>query len=84
MEEIANHCDKILVINRGEIYKYGTPKEIFGESEKLSEFGLEAPQVTRLCNILRARGVDLPRDIYTVDEAFRAISALLERRRGDA
>ena len=83
MEEIANHCDKILVINRGEIYKYGTPKEIFGELEKLSEFGLEAPQVTRLCNILRARGVDLPRDIYTVDEAFRAISALLERRRGD-
>ena len=84
MEEIANHCDRILVLNKGELYKYGTPKEIFGESERLSEFGLEAPQVTRLCNLLREKGIALPRDIYTVDDAFGAIEAAFKGVGADA
>lgn len=82
MEEIATHCDKILVLSKGEVYKYGTPSEIFAESEKLAEFGLEAPQVTRMCELIRAAGVELPRDIYTVDAAFDALFPLLSG--GDA
>ena len=84
MEEIANHCDKILVLNNGEVYKYGTPKEIFGESEKLAGLGLEAPQISRLCGLLRAKGIELPPDVFTVDDAFDAIVPLLQRGRGNA
>ena len=84
MEEIAAHCDRILVLKRGELYKYGTPSEIFGESEKLAGLGLEPPQVTRLCGILRSRGIALPPDVFTVDGAFEAISALLKGGARDA
>ena len=84
MEEIATHCDRILVLSKGEVYKYGTPSEIFSESEKLSEFGLEAPQVTRLCSIIRGSGISLPNDIYTVDAAYDALLPLLKGGARDA
>jgi len=78
MEEIATHCDSILVLSHGEVWKSGTPKEIFSESERLAEQGLEAPQVTRMCDLIRAEGVDLPHDIFTVDAAFDALLPLLK------
>ena len=84
MEEIARHCDEILVLNRGEVWKHGTPAQIFSESEKLTEFGLEPPQVTRICTLIRSEGIDLPRDIYTVEDAFLAISAARRGVKPDA
>ena len=82
MEDIAEHCDRILVMNDGEVAGYGTPKEIFRDPEKLVGFGLAVPQITRVFSLLRKEGIDLPDDVYTVDEAFDAIARLWERKGG--
>lgn len=82
MEDIAEHCDRILVMNDGEVFDYGTPKKIFRRASELVGLGLDTPQITRICSILRERGADLPNDIYTLDEAFNAIISLGERKGG--
>ncbi len=82
MEDIAEHCDRILVMNDGEVFDYGTPKKIFRRASELVGLGLDTPQITRICSILRERGADLPDDIYTLDEAFNAIISLRERKGG--
>lgn len=82
MEDIAEHCDRILVMNDGEVFDYGTPKKIFRRASELVGLGLDTPQITRICSILRERGADLPDDIYTLDEAFNAIISLGERKGG--
>ena len=39
---------EILVVNDGEIYKDGTPKEVFSNAEMLTAVGLDVPQCTAL------------------------------------
>ncbi|NLN05402.1 MAG: hypothetical protein GX166_11435 [Clostridiaceae bacterium] len=57
----------------------GTPKEIFVRSKELKEAGLEQPQITTLINELVDEGIDLPRDIITVEEALEHIKPLIVR-----
>ncbi|MGI8313835.1 energy-coupling factor ABC transporter ATP-binding protein [Halobacillus mangrovi] len=46
VERIAAYCDKVLVLNHGEIQMFGTPEEILTEIEELHALTLHAPQVT--------------------------------------
>ncbi|WP_160848673.1 ATP-binding cassette domain-containing protein [Pontibacillus yanchengensis] len=46
VERIATYCDKILVLNEGEVQAFGTPEEVFTQIELLHQFQLNAPQVT--------------------------------------
>ncbi|HHT92107.1 MAG TPA: energy-coupling factor transporter ATPase [Clostridiaceae bacterium] len=78
MDEVTN-ADRVLLIDNGRIIMEGTPKEIFIRSEELKEAGLEQPQITTLVNELADEGIDLPRDIITVDEALEHIKPLIAR-----
>ncbi|MFD2923040.1 energy-coupling factor ABC transporter ATP-binding protein [Halobacillus naozhouensis] len=46
VERIAAYCDKILVLDEGQIQMSGTPNEIFTRVERLHQLTLHAPQVT--------------------------------------
>lgn len=46
VERIATYCDKILVLNEGEIQLFGTPEEVFTNIEFLHRLKLNGPQVT--------------------------------------
>lgn len=76
MEDMAQLADKLLVMNKGEKYMFGTPKEIFANREKLLACGLDVPMITKVILKLRDNGVDLPQDIITVQEAAEAILKL--------
>lgn len=77
MEDMARYCDRLVVMNDGEIYMEGAQKEVFGEAEKLMQIGLDVPEITRLIAKLRAGGMPLSPEIYTVEDAKLAIAALL-------
>ena len=47
-------ADRVIVLNRGEIYLDGTPVEVFAQFEKIKKAGLDTPQVTELMNLLEA------------------------------
>ncbi len=76
MEEIARLCDRVYVLADGKTILSGTPREIFGQPERLTELGLGVPQVTAAMQALRDRGLDVRDDVLTIDEAEEEIAAL--------
>ncbi|WP_123054702.1 energy-coupling factor transporter ATPase [Clostridium sp. JN-1] len=67
MEEAAE-ADRIVVIDEGKVAMEGTPRNIFSQVEKMKQLGLDVPQVTELSYELRKSGVNLRKDILTIDE----------------
>ncbi len=76
MEDMAQIADKILVMNKGEKYMYGTPKEIFSRRDMLLSCGLDVPMVTKVILKLRENGINIDSNIITVEEAVKAILSL--------
>lgn len=77
MEDMARYCDRLVVMNDGKILLRGTQSEVFGRADELQSIGLGVPDITKLCALLRAGGMPLPDDIYTVEAATAAITPLL-------
>lgn len=76
----AVHADRIIVVDHGEVVMEGKPKEVFSQVETLKALGLDVPQVTELCYLLRKEGVDIPGDIITEAECIQALEKLLEKK----
>ncbi len=72
----AKSADRVAVIDSGRVIIEGKPSEVFSEVEKIKGLGLDVPQVTELFHWLNLDGLDLPRDVLTVDEAFEAICGI--------
>ena len=70
MEDAAKMADRIIVMERGKILLQGTPEEIFCHADELVQAGLNIPQVTQVFSELRRRGVDIPGNVYTVEQAL--------------
>ncbi|MCL2247960.1 MAG: energy-coupling factor transporter ATPase [Oscillospiraceae bacterium] len=68
MEEIAKNAERIVVLNKGEVTQDASPAEVFVNSEKLTNLGLAAPKATLIAERLRASGVDLKQEIYTLEQ----------------
>lgn len=64
----AVEADRIIVMEEGQIVLEGTPKEVFSQVEKVKALGLDVPQVTELAFQLRKEGINIPKDILTVEE----------------
>ena len=78
MEDVAKLADRILVMNGGSIEMFDTPSKIFENAERLSQIGLNVPQITQVCDRLRAAGMPLAGGIYTIEDAAWQISKLLK------
>ena len=78
MEDVANLADRIIVMNGGSIEMFNTPSKIFENAERLSQIGLNVPQITQVCDRLRAEGMPLADGIYTIEDAAWQISKLLK------
>lgn len=56
MEDIADHADRIIVMNKGQIDIMGSPREVFRKSSHLESIGLGVPEITRLTALLEKNG----------------------------
>ncbi len=79
MEDVARFADRIMVLDDSRLVMFGKTKEVFSVPDKLEKIGLRVPQVTKLTQLLRQRGYDIPEGILTVDEAFSEITAFLKK-----
>ena len=77
MEDMAYYCDDVVVMSNGGVLYHGSRGEVFSHVEELASSGLDIPQITRLMKLLRERGLPVPKNIYTVDEAVRSLRTLL-------
>lgn len=75
MEEVID-ADQVFVMDDGHIVMHGTPREIFSRVDELKSYRMDVPQVTMLAEVLRKRGLDLPRGILRRDELVEALCRL--------
>ena len=73
MDDIARFADNVVIMNRGRVLMEGTPREVFVREDFIRQAGLDVPQITNIVKALKAGGMDIPSDIYTMDEAVDAI-----------
>ncbi|HYF93573.1 MAG TPA: energy-coupling factor transporter ATPase [Symbiobacteriaceae bacterium] len=79
MEEAAL-ADRVVVMAGGRVALEGTPRDVFVQSQRLRELRLDVPPAVAAAERLRARGVDLPAGILTLDELVEALCRLRSAR----
>ena len=57
MNDIADICDKVVVMDDGKCLMMDTPKNVFAESEKLKSIGLDLPDITQLLLDLHGKSI---------------------------
>ena len=72
MDEVID-ADKVFVMEQGKVVLQGTPREVFSEVERLENYRLDVPQVTKLAYELKKSGVSIDETVLTVEEFREAI-----------
>lgn len=67
LEEAAK-ADRMIVMNKGELYREGTPEEIFQMDEELIELGLDIPFPVKVSKVLREEGISLSKYFLSEEE----------------
>lgn len=75
MEDMARYVNRLVVMDKGTIAYDGTPAEVFSHYRELEKLGLMAPQVTYVIEGLAKRGIFLPHNAITVEQAVASILA---------
>ena len=75
MEEVIA-ADRVFVMDEGRIAMQGTPREVFGQVERMRMLRLDVPQVTMLAHELIGAGLPLPEGILTVEELTDELNRL--------
>lgn len=74
MDEAAKYADRLLVVNDSRILFDGLPEEIFSKhGEELCQVGMDVPQVFKLAELLRSKGLKLPENILEQKALIKAI-----------
>ena len=79
MEDVARLVKRLIVMNEGKVFADGTVDEIFSNGTELRKIGLNVPQVHILIDELISRGLDLKKNIYTVEAAKKEIERYIEK-----
>ena len=83
MEDIAKIADRVLVLNKSKVAMFGTVKEVYSQSEKLCEMGLNVPQITKIFTKLKSMGYDVSKSVFTVEQGVNEILRYLEGRKAE-
>lgn len=74
MEEAVKYANRLLVINGGQVLFDGEPAAIFKEhGAELVQVGVDVPQVYKLADLLRHKGISLPEGIKDEMALVKAI-----------
>lgn len=80
MEDVAKNATKILVMNNAKLFCYDTPVNVFKKADELQKMGLSVPQVTKVFNRLKALGLPIDEDVYTVEYGRKLIMKMLGKQ----
>lgn len=76
MEDVAKYVQRIIVMEEGQVFCDGAPREVFEYYKQLEQIGLAAPEVTYLMQDLIRRGMAVDGNVTTVEEAKQSILKL--------
>jgi energy-coupling factor transport system ATP-binding protein len=67
LEEAAK-ADRMIVMNKGVVYREGTPEDIFQLDEELVQLGLDIPFPVKISKNLKQKGIALSKHFLTEEE----------------
>ena len=70
MAEVASIADWLFVLHNGHLVMQGTPRSVYTQGDALRKWGLAAPPLSELLASLRKKGMAIPEEVFTLDEAF--------------
>lgn len=77
MDEAAQ-CDRVIVVDHGEVRMDAKPEKVFSHVQEMRAIGLDVPQPTELCDLLRQAGYDLDPEIMTPEACAEAVAKLFQ------
>ncbi|KGX85352.1 energy-coupling factor ABC transporter ATP-binding protein [Pontibacillus litoralis] len=81
MEDALAYADYIIVMDQGELYKEGTPLEIFLQPQALNKVGLEVPEIISLSSTLEKEyGITIDYKKQTLEELAEMVAHQLKGR----
>jgi energy-coupling factor transport system ATP-binding protein len=66
--EEASRADRIIVMNKGKLYREGTPEEIFQLDKELVDLGLDIPFPVKMSKLLKEKGVEIVKPYLSEEE----------------
>lgn len=80
MEDASKYADHIIVMHKGQVFKEGTPHEIFSSPKELVEIGLDVPETIRFQLKLEEKlGASIANPSLSIDELVLNIKEYLSR-----
>lgn len=79
MDEIARYTDRVLVLGEAELLYDTTPADLFYNRE-ITKLGLDVPHVVKIVKSLKEKGIDLGKDILTVEKLTSRLKIYLEAK----
>ena len=76
MEDVAEYVDRVIVMNKGEVYSDKSTYNTFTQVD-LDSIGLDIPQITKFMRAYKKKNPEVRDDIYTVDAAIEELSRVL-------
>lgn len=78
MDDIARLATRLLVMHKGHLVMDGKPMDIFlHHRRELQECGVDTPPLTQTLLYLKEKGIPVPEDAKTVEEAVDRMSQML-------
>ena len=74
---LSEYCNRVLVLDHGQIALQGEPHEVFAHTDELRAIGVDCPRVTRIFNSLEVDGLVSGTPCLDVDEAERLIAGIV-------
>lgn len=82
MEDIASFADRILVMSKAKLFCFDETVKVFSRAEEIEGIGLDVPQITRVFGVLKRRGLDFGKEVYTVGYAKELLLKALKEKGG--
>ena len=70
---MARYANRVLVMSKAKVAMYDTVEKVFARAPELLELGLSVPQVTQVFLMLKAMGMEIDTDVYTVPYAVKTV-----------
>lgn len=81
MEDVAEYVDRVVVMNKGQIYSDKPTFETFTQVD-LEKIGLDVPQITKFMRAYKKKNPKASDDIYTVEAAIEELSKFIGGKNG--
>ena len=80
MEDMAHYCDNVVVMDNARLHSTGAVSDVFLRSDELVKIGLDVPAIAKIAHKIKAEGISLDGNLYTVEGVRAAINEYLGRK----